>query len=188
MAWRVAKAGYHNWHQANKVDLKGNTRNTLCTAMRHLAFKFEKVHQFSDQLEVTAFNCRDIFAAVIAELFDLEDLKQPEAGHDCKLDVEEKRALGFGCDWGRVIGLFALVGTLAVQCLDKQADSLIYTLIELQVEFLSGDKRIFGWIEAQGGWVSRLAGKTLANLCGKSKFLKRKFTLAKKKLNIERFT
>jgi len=53
---------------------------------------------------------------------------------------------------------------------------------------LSGDKRIFGWIEAQGGWVSRLAGKTLANLCGKSKFLKRKFTLAKKKLNIERFT
>ncbi len=44
---------------------------------------------------------------------------------------------------------------MAKQCLDEQESGLIYTLIDLQVEFLNSDKRIFGWIESQkGGWVS----------------------------------
>ncbi len=112
VAWRLAKAGYHSWHMANKVDLKENTRNQICTSMRHLAYKFEKVHSANqygvDLIEITTSNCRDTFMAVIVELFDLQGMKL-EVDNDCKLDVE-KGSCGFECDWGRIIGLFSFFG------------------------------------------------------------------------------
>ena len=156
IAWRLAKAGYHNWHRANKI--KENTQTTLYTAMRNLAYKFEKVYEakFSSddqQLEITSFNCKDTISGLISELFELKGVDHVEI-QDNRVGGGEEDKVGFNCNWASIIGLFAFVGKLGVQCFDEQSVDLVYTLIDMQVEFLNGDKRISGWIESQGSWVS----------------------------------
>lgn len=155
VAWRLAKSGHYHWHQANNIDLKENTKNKLCTAMRHFAYKFEDMHSQenrSDELEITSFNCRDAFLALLFELFELN----AERNESLHLESECKSEAGFKSNWGRVIAVFAFAGSLAKRLYELKLTNLIYTIIDTQVDFLNNDKRMFAWIESQGGWVSFL--------------------------------
>lgn len=153
VAWRLAKSGHYHWHQANSIDLKENTQNKLCTAMRHFAYKFEDMHTQEnrfDELEITSFNCRDAFLALLVELFELNE----ERNESLHLESECKSEAGFKSNWGRVIAVFAFAGYLAIKLYELKLTNMIYTIIDTQVDFLNNDKRMFAWIESQGGWVS----------------------------------
>lgn len=152
VAWRLAKTGYHHWHQANKIDLKANTQDKLCTAMRHLAYKFEKIYEsnFSDSLDITSFNCQDTYLALIVDLFELSDINSINS--DCKLNETDR----FKCNWGLIVGMFSFAGSLAIQLIEKKMTNMIYTIIDLQIEFLINNWKISNWIESQGSWNSFL--------------------------------
>ncbi len=153
VAWRLAKSGHYQWHQVNKIDLKENAQNKLCTAMRHLAYKFEHICSKSllDDLEITGFNCRDALLALLVDLFELNAAERTESFHS---EAERKSEAGCTANWGRVIAVFAVSGHLAVELFERKQTSLIYTVIDTQVDFLNNDKRMFNWIESQGSWVS----------------------------------
>lgn len=153
IAWRLAKSGYHHWHRVNKIDLKMNTQNKLCTAMRHMAYKFEKVYEaeFKEELDITNFNCRDTFLALISELFEMSNKEYDNNKTSVLLSVSS-----FNCNWGRVIGMFAFAGSLAIKCYEKQLSNVIYLICDLQIEFLNNEKQIYAWIESQGSWNSFL--------------------------------
>jgi len=156
IAWRLAKSGYHHWHRVNKIDLKDNTQNKLCTAMRHMAYKFEKVYEaeFSDELDITSFNCKDTFLALISELFEI-NVNKLNSSKRSKNNISNNNGIdssNFNCNWGRVIGIFAFSGSLAIKCYEKQLTSVIYIICELQIEFLNNQKQIYDWIDSQGSW------------------------------------
>lgn len=59
-----------------------------------------------------------------------------------------------GVNWGRVVGLFAFGGALAVECVDKEMSSLVSKIMDWMSLYL--DNHIQEWIDQQGGW-SRFA-------------------------------
>lgn len=142
IAWRLAKAGHSEWFQANKINLHENTDNKFCIAMRHMAFKFEKIYEqkFTSDLEITSFNCKATFAALIAELFELIE--------------NEKLSNSFECNWGRVAAIFSFAGALAVKAYEEEDLRIIYVVIDFQIDFLNNDRRMVNWIESQGSWIS----------------------------------
>lgn len=153
IAWRLAKNGYPLWHHANKIDLKSNTQNKLCTAMRHLAYKFEHVYEceFSNKLQISNFNCRDTFMALVVDLFELPESNGiPRTGEGDGLLSDG--SYSFSCNWGRIIAMLSFAGSLAIQLYENKLTSLIYAVIDIQLEILNDEQRIFNWIESQGGW------------------------------------
>lgn len=59
-----------------------------------------------------------------------------------------------GVNWGRIVGLFAFGGALAVECVDKEMSSLVSKIMDWMSLYL--DNHIQDWIQQQGGW-SRFA-------------------------------
>ncbi|KAJ0064461.1 hypothetical protein NL108_006828 [Boleophthalmus pectinirostris] len=55
-----------------------------------------------------------------------------------------------GVNWGRVIGLFAFGGALAVECVDKEMQPLVDRIVDWMTVYL--DEHIQDWIDSQGGW------------------------------------
>lgn len=147
IAWRLAKAGHNEWFQVNKINLLENTQNKLCIAMRHLAFKFETIYErnFTSDLEITSFNCKATFAALVAELFELR-LAESEK-------ISNKR---FECNWGRIAAMFSFAGALAVKAFEEEDLRIIYMVIDFQIDFLNNDQRMVHWIKSQGCWVCNL--------------------------------
>uniref|UniRef100_A0A3B3ZN55 Bcl-2 Bcl-2 homology region 1-3 domain-containing protein n=1 Tax=Periophthalmus magnuspinnatus TaxID=409849 RepID=A0A3B3ZN55_9GOBI len=55
-----------------------------------------------------------------------------------------------GVNWGRVVGLFAFGGALAVECVDKEMSTLVARIVTWMTVYL--DEHIQDWIDSQGGW------------------------------------
>lgn len=55
-----------------------------------------------------------------------------------------------GVNWGRVVGLFAFGGALAVECVEKEMSPLVARLADWMTVYL--DNHIQDWITGQGGW------------------------------------
>ncbi|KAJ0036447.1 hypothetical protein NQD34_005124 [Periophthalmus magnuspinnatus] len=55
-----------------------------------------------------------------------------------------------GVNWGRVVGLFAFGGALAVECVDKEMSTLVARIVTWMTVYL--DEHIQDWIDLQGGW------------------------------------
>ena len=144
VGWRLAKAGHTQWHRNNKTDLERNSTIKLFAAMRMMALKFETVYR-QQHIELTVFNCKDTFTAIVCQLFELDNGA-----------VSDEPNKYICCNWGRIVGLLAFTGCLAIQLFNKQSVNLIYSLTSLLVDFLNNDKRLFEWIESNGGWVNEL--------------------------------
>ena len=129
--------------------------------MRQLGIEFEKHYNssnipISDQFEPNEINCKDLFNAITIELFELKKQADPENEVDSKHNTNDNLTIEkyyFNCNWGRIIGLYSIVGCLAIKCYEKSMTNLIYQLINLLVDFLNNDKRIYSWISCSGGWV-----------------------------------
>ena len=144
VGWRLARAGHPQWHRSNKTDLERNSTVKLFAAMRLMALKFETVYR-QQHIELTVFNCKDTFTAIVCQLFEL----------DASVASEESNKY-ICCNWGRIVGLFAFTGFMAIELFDKKSANLIFSITGLLVDFLNNDKRLFGWIESNGGWVNEL--------------------------------
>jgi hypothetical protein len=185
ISWRLTKAGFVQWNLINKIDLTKNSKIKFCLIMRQLAFDFEKKYEnkfvsFKFQFEPSEQNLRDIINAILIDLFDLNtdnyndyESKESDSDNDQRLS-ENCINLNFGllskenhnlkCTWGKIIGLFAFIGSLVVKCYTMNVSNLIYYLIDLLTDFLNNDKRIFTWINLQGSWVNYLK-VLLFNFC-----------------------
>jgi hypothetical protein len=55
-----------------------------------------------------------------------------------------------GVNWGRVIGLLALSGSLASQCVQKEMPGMVDKIIGWTAQYI--DQNITSWIVEHGGW------------------------------------
>lgn len=164
IGWRLAKKSYTQWIIFNKIDINKNSKSKFCLMMRQLAYEFEKqykkAHQsFQFQFEPSEANLKDIFNTLINDLFDLStdslNLDNDKLSENCinlNFSLYSKDTFNLKCNWSKLIGLFAFSGCLAIQLYELKADSLIYSLNDLLVDFINNDKRIFTWISSQGSW------------------------------------
>ena len=71
-----------------------------------------------------------------------------------KTATQHLKAAHFDCNWGRIVGLFAFSGCLAIKCYEKRIPGLVYDIINWLVQLLSEDDyKISYWIESKGNWV-----------------------------------
>ena len=55
-------------------------------------------------------------------------------------------------NWGRIMALFVVGGTLCVQHVENNKIDLAYHIADMMTTYL--DERLDPWIQSQGGWVS----------------------------------
>lgn len=139
IGWRLAKAGYSEWHLTCKLNLTQSGKDPLCQAMRKLAYEFEMTYAtnylpLGTQLNPSESNLQEIFNAILIDLFDL------------------KCANG-NCNWGRIVALFAFSACLAISCYEKDLARLVYEIRDWLVEFLLKNTVVQNWFRSQGYWV-----------------------------------
>ena len=174
IGWRLAKSGYHQWHIINKIDLNQNNKKSLFQMMRQMSYEFERRYNkdYSSLIEqlhlTTQANCKDVFLSIVIELFDIQascgqHQKAIASSGDCEsrnsaetnaMHVKSPELTRLVCNWGRIIGLFAFAGCLAIKCYEKKIPNLVYDIINWLTQFLSDEEyKISNWIESKGNWV-----------------------------------
>ena len=147
ISWRLAKSGYHQWNIINKIDISKNGKKKLFLMMREMGYEFES--KYNSQY-MPLIDELDIFLSIIYELFQIS----PQTNNTNELNESKNNNQVFECNWGRIIGLFAFSGCLAIKCYDQEMPNLIYEVINWLSYFLNDDSRISNWIESKGNWVN----------------------------------
>ncbi|KAM6927625.1 bcl-2-like protein 1 [Xenentodon cancila] len=104
---------------------------TVKSALKDAAAEFELLFRqsFNDlslQLDITRDTAYQTFKSVLDELF--KD----------------------GVNWGRIVGLFAFVGVLSVDCVERNMSELVPRVADWMTLYL--DEQLDPWIQSQGGW------------------------------------
>ena len=151
ICWRLAKCGYYQWPILDNIDVNKNNRNKLFLCMRSLAHRFEIIYNsnfvpLGAQFHLTSTNCRDTFFTISDQLFLTTDNEEAEIGDDATSPL-------FTCHWGKIVGLFAFSGSLAVRCFEKDMGILVYHIIDWLTEYLNNRKFISKWIITNSSWV-----------------------------------
>lgn len=147
ICWRLAKSGHYQWPILDNIDVNKNNRNKLFLCMRSLAHRFEIIYNsnfvpLGAQFHLTSANCRDTYFTISDQLF-LTDSDAPSTDFS-----------PFTCHWGKIVGLFAFSGSLAVRCFEKDMGILVYHIIDWLTEYLNSRKFVSKWIISNSSWVT----------------------------------
>jgi hypothetical protein len=174
--WRLDREGvFSNVSNGDltfdKIDLKKNSKFKMCTAMRQVSYEFENTYSsvympLINQLDLKSNGLKDLFFSIALELFQINSNSKSRQGvlNDEKSYLNRlKRKMSnanprFECNWGRIVGLFAFSGCLAIKCAGDSRDvdswkQNIYCIMDWMTQFLNNDSKISSWIENNGGWV-----------------------------------
>lgn len=153
LGWRLAKEGFLDWSMENRVDMSKNGKTRICAIMRQMGYEFEKRYN-SDYLPLlgehtsTSTYLNEMLPLVFAELFQIKPFDSSD------LVSSGDSSSSFSCNWCRIVALFAYAGCLSVRCFKSDRLTAIQDIADWIIKFLNCDKRLFDWIEKQGGWVN----------------------------------
>ncbi|XP_049587974.1 bcl-2-related ovarian killer protein homolog A [Syngnathus scovelli] len=131
---RLGRAGI-GWYKSEPFASSWGTHTDVSTVLLWLGDELEYLRpsvyrNVARQLNITVASenaVTDAFLAVAADIFST------------------------GVTWGKVVSLYAVAGSLAVDCVRHGHPAMVHTIVDCMGEFVR--KSLSTWLKRRGGWV-----------------------------------
>ncbi|XP_057696734.1 bcl-2-related ovarian killer protein homolog A isoform X1 [Corythoichthys intestinalis] len=154
---RLGRAGI-GWSKPEQLSSSWGTQGDVSAVLLWLGDELEYLRpsvyrNVARQLNITVASesvVTDAFLAVAADIFSTVKL----AGVHIFFwgsGVDNKRNLLSGVTWGKVVSLYAVAGSLAVDCVRHGHPAMVHTIVDCMGEFVR--KSLSTWLKRRGGWV-----------------------------------